>query len=59
MTNHALTDIRKQVNISLWMVTVRRRLAEERDPATRRLLAGMLIELNNRLPERANAPSCP
>lgn len=50
--NASLADVRQQVNVTLWMVTVRRRLADEIDPVKRHFLARMLIELNNRLPER-------
>lgn len=45
--------MRQQAQVTLWMVAVRRRLADETDPAKRRFLAEMLVELNNRLPEKA------
>lgn len=47
-----LADMRQHVNLTLWMGAVRRRLIDETDPAKRHLLAGMLVEINNRLPER-------
>lgn len=50
--DHVLADTRHQVNITLWMVTVRRALANAADPAQKLFLARMLAELNNRLPER-------
>lgn len=52
VTDHVLANMRKQVNVTLLMVAVRRRLATETDPAMRYLLAGMMVELNSRLPER-------
>lgn len=52
MADAVLGDMRKHVNLTLWMVAVRRRLVEETDPAKRQLLAEMLVEINNRLPER-------
>lgn len=44
--------VKAQTNITLWMLAVRRRLAVETNPANRRFLAEILVELNNRLPER-------
>lgn len=51
--DNVLKDIRRQVNVTLWFKAVQRRLIDETDPARRVYLAEMLLELNNRLPERA------
>lgn len=51
--DNVLGDMRRQINVGLWFKAVRRKLIEETDPAKRVFLAEMLVELNNRLPERA------
>lgn len=55
MADAVLGDMRKHVNLTLWYGAVRRRLVDETDPDKRRFLAEMLVEINNRLPERKAA----
>lgn len=55
LADACLADVRQHVNLTLWMVTVRRALADETNPAKRRFLAEMVLEINRRLPERKAA----
>lgn len=45
-----MDTIRQQVNVTIWMVAVRRKLAETTNPADREFLAKMYAELARRLP---------